>query len=214
MIEIVHHEAVHSLPVIFFHIKRFMSTETASEEVIPKLKALSSLLESSPLSPSDPNNFSVSPRFGVDLDECEAALKETFQMSEVKRIVTKHTSALKSEWVGDHVDYVALNKAVKEKGEYRSSVRITNQSQDPSAPSLVRLTYLGDIQIFRTSSGEEKHIKVAKTPVQPVYLRVPPGKSIDGTVVWFDNDRRIQMSREIVVEINAHDRDYEIVEAC
>jgi hypothetical protein len=212
MIEIVHHEAVHSLPVIFF-IKRCMSAESASEEVIPKLEALSFLLESS-LSPSDPNNFSVRPRFGVDLDECEAALKETFQMSEVKRMVSKHTSGLKSEWVGDHVDYVALNEAVQETGEYRSSVRITNRSQDPSAPSLVRLTYLGDIQIFRTSSGEEKHIKVAKTPVHPVYLRVPPGKSIDGTIVWFDTDRRIKMSREIVVEINADDRNYEIVETC
>jgi hypothetical protein len=214
MIEIVHHEAVHSLPVIFFNIKRRMSAESASEEVIPKLKALSFLLESSLSAELFPNNFSVRPRFGVDLDECEAALKETFQMSEVKRMVSKHANGLKSEWVGDHVDYVALNEAVQETGEYRSSVRITNRSQDPSAPSLVRLTYLGDIQIFRTSSGEEKHIKVAKTPVQPVYLRVPPGKSIDGTIVWFDNDRRIKMSREIVVEINADDRDYEIVETC
>lgn len=214
MIEIVHTEAVHDLPIPLFRINRFVDSASAYNEAVPKFTelALAWIDQDLPLSPPDPNNFTVRPQPGVDLDACEAKLKETFPMSEVTRTSTIFAFPNKALWMSGHIDYDVLNMAIRETGEYRETIRVTNRSKHPAAPSLVRVTQLGDVQIVRTTSGEEKRINVSKNPFCPVYLRIQPDKSVDVTVVWLSTEERHKLGTCVMLEINKQGYAFEIVE--
>jgi len=205
MIEIVHHRAVHSLPVVLFRIKQFMSAERAHEELVPKLNGLLKgwINHQDELSPPDPLDFTLHPKHGVDVKECKAVLEQTFPMSEITMSSSIYT-ATEATWErGGYIDYTALGKAVEEFGEYRQKIRVTNATTQPGAPSLVRLTQLGDIQMVTVA----KRVAVAKNPYCPVYLRIPPGRSVDVTAVWLPLDQRCELSNQVVKEIRMHGYD-------
>ena len=188
MIEIVYRDPILSLPVTRFRLKRLMSQDLAYVDTLERMKQLGDEWIDSMTRltcPPDPVRFDLRPKDGADLDAFEAKLKEIFPSTEISRYASNWERTT-GEWVGGHIDY----KAFEDTGHHRQIVRLTNAATPPLQNSLIRMIRLGDVHLYPTTSGEVKKIHIYKDQFVPQFLHIPPGRSVDVTIIWLSTEVR------------------------